>query len=47
MSGSFHFIGDNTISGSLVCMGNTPALSLGGEPPNTVGGNKVGRCEGL
>jgi 5'-nucleotidase len=36
----------NTIGGSLVCSGNTPAPVDQGEP-NTVGGNKVGQCSGL
>jgi 5'-nucleotidase len=33
----------NTIGGSLVCSGNTPAPVNGGAP-NTVGGSKAGQC---
>ena len=39
-------IQNNTIGGSLVCAGNTPApVDFG--VPNTVGGAKVGQCAGL
>jgi hypothetical protein len=36
----------NTIGGSLVCSGNTPA-SVNGGAPNIVGGSKAGQCSGL
>jgi 5'-nucleotidase len=36
----------NTIGGSLVCSGNTPAPVNGGAP-NTAGGSKTGQCSGL
>lgn len=40
----------NTITGNLVCLGNSPAAQVNagdGGQPNDVGGNKVGQCEGL
>lgn len=37
----------NTIGGSLVCTGNTPAPNDVSGGPNTVGGNKVAQCSGL
>ncbi len=43
---------DNTISGNLICHGNTPPAQVGdaaeeGGGPNTVGGNAVGECADL
>jgi len=39
----------NTISGNLICYGNTPAAQVGdsGGLPNTVGGKAIGECAGL
>jgi hypothetical protein len=40
----------NTISGNLICHGNTPAAQvnpLEGGQPNTVGGKAIGECAGL
>lgn len=37
---------NNTIGGSLVCTGNSPAPQDSGMP-NTVGGSKAGQCSGL
>jgi hypothetical protein len=37
----------NTIGGSLVCSGNTPAPVLAGGAANVVGGAKTGQCTGL
>jgi hypothetical protein len=36
----------NTISGNLICFGNSPAVQVGdsGGSPNTVGGHKLGQC---
>jgi hypothetical protein len=36
----------NTISGNLICQGNSPAAQIGdsGGSPNTVSGNKIGEC---
>lgn len=36
----------NTISGNLICHGNSPAVQVGdsGGSPNTVGGKKIGQC---
>lgn len=36
----------NTISGNLICLGNSPAVQVGdsGGSPNTVGGRKIGQC---
>jgi len=36
----------NTISGNLICMGNSPAVQVGdsGGSPNNVGGRKIGQC---
>jgi len=40
-------IATNTISGSLICFGNSPAAQLGdsGGSPNTVAGLKLGQCK--
>ncbi len=42
-------VATNTISGNLVCFGNTPAAQLGdsGGLLNTVSGKKIGECAGL
>jgi hypothetical protein len=40
----------NTISGNLICQGNSPAAQVNpgdGGQPNTVGGREVGQCTGL
>jgi hypothetical protein len=39
----------NTITGNLICVGNTPAAQFGdsGGLPNTVSGNKIGECARL
>jgi hypothetical protein len=39
----------NTISGNLICQGNSPAAQIGdsGGSPNDVGGNKIGECSGV
>lgn len=40
----------NTISGNLICQGNTPAAQVNpgdGGQPNDVGGQKIGQCAGL
>ena len=39
----------NTISGNLICTGNSPAPQIGdsGGSPNQVAGNKLGQCAGL
>lgn len=36
----------NTISGNLICHGNSPAVQVGdsGGSPNNVGGRKIGQC---
>ncbi|MGH7046208.1 MAG: hypothetical protein ACREE2_07440 [Stellaceae bacterium] len=39
-------VNGNTLGGSLVCTGNSPAPQNGGVP-NTVGGSKAGQCSGL
>ena len=42
-------VATNTISGNLICRGNTPAAQLGdtGGTTNTVGGHKLGECAQL
>ena len=42
-------VASNTITGNLICQGNTPGAQLGdtGGTPNTVGGYKFGECAGL
>lgn len=42
-------IATNTITGNLICNGNTPAAQLGdsGGSLNVVGGNALGECAGL
>jgi hypothetical protein len=40
----------NTISGNLICHGNSPAAQVNpddGGQPNVVGGKKIGQCAGL
>jgi len=40
----------NSISGNLICQGNTPAAQVNpddGGQPNDVGGQKIGQCAGL
>ncbi|HEU5244252.1 MAG TPA: hypothetical protein VFU33_07620, partial [Gaiellaceae bacterium] len=40
----------NSISGNLICHGNTPAAQVNpddGGQPNDVGGQKIGQCAGL
>jgi hypothetical protein len=37
-------IGDNTISGNLVCQGNTPGVMNFSPGPNVVAGHKLGQC---
>lgn len=39
-------IATNTVSGNLICLGNSPAAQIGdsGGSPNTVTGHKIGEC---
>jgi hypothetical protein len=42
-------VASNTISGNLICFGNTPAAQFGdsGGSPNIVAGKAIGECSGL
>lgn len=42
-------VATNTISGNLICLGNSPGAQIGdsGGTPNTVRGHKIGQCTGL
>jgi len=41
------YIWGNTIGGNMTCVANSPPPSLGGQPANTVAGQKTGQCAGL